>query len=280
MACIFIISCSKLDRNIDGFNNAPPLDPFKTKTFDRLSFYYPDKNKIRLASEERFLSYTNKMLEEVLINELLKGPRNKEMIRIIPEKTKLLSVKTIGEVTYVNFSKHIQSKDVSEKDEAFIVYSIVNTLSQLSNVNSIQILIDGEIKEVLCNHYKINRPIKASKLITNSIYKSPIRIVYEFYNTIKNKDDLKMKTLYYDAKSIDFKTLFADTINIYRNMIDYEIIDYQISSYEKYLTLKAKVEIIDKNNSLTRRYEEIFYIIYTPSGFKIDKVLVSKKSVD
>jgi len=275
---LLVLSCNKFDYLTQDISKAPPLDPYKSKYYDKLYFYYPTKSLTRLAIEERYVNYSNKKIEEVLIEQLLAGTKNEEMVNIIPKKTKLLSVKTIGDVTYVNFSDKIQSKKLDEKEEAFVVYSIVNTLTQLDNVNSVQILIDGEIKDVLNNNYIINRPLYASNFIINRQYKSPVQVLYQFYNSIQDKDYISLKKLYYNSESVDFKTFFADTINVYEGMVDYEIKEYKINKYASNLSIRASIEIIKQNNSIINKYDETFYIINSPSGFKVDKIIVSENN--
>ena len=71
-----------------------------------------------------------------------------------------MSVETKEGVCFVNLSKEFITKHPGGTSaEIMTVYSIVNSLTELINVNKVQFLIDGEIKE-LFNHIVINEPLE------------------------------------------------------------------------------------------------------------------------
>jgi len=98
-------------------------------------------------------------LEEV-ITELLKGPETDELSRIIPEETVLRGVTLEYGVAYVDFSEELLQAEVGGEAEAVLVDSIVKTLTQLEEVDSVQILVEGELVETIAGHVSIDEPLE------------------------------------------------------------------------------------------------------------------------
>jgi spore germination protein GerM len=97
-------------------------------------------------------------LEEVMV-ELLKGPKTDDLSRIIPEGTALRGITLEYGVAYADFSEELLQADVGSEAEAVLVDSIVKTLTQLEEVDSVQILVEGEIVETIAGHITINEPL-------------------------------------------------------------------------------------------------------------------------
>ena len=82
---------------------------------------------------------------EVLINLLIEGPKNEKLIKLIPEKTKLINTEIKNNILYINFSKEfIEGQNLGKQQEELILKSITNTVTELTEINKITILIEGE----------------------------------------------------------------------------------------------------------------------------------------
>lgn len=80
-----------------------------------------------------------------LINLLIIGPEGSKLESAIPEGTKVNSCKLNGDTLYVDLSmEFINNAASGSEEESMIIYSIVNTLTELNEVSSIKILINGE----------------------------------------------------------------------------------------------------------------------------------------
>ncbi len=97
-------------------------------------------------------------LEEV-IAELLKGPETEALSRVIPAETRLLGISQENGVAYVDFSEELLQAEVGSEAEAVLVDSIVKTLTQLEEVESVQILVEGEVIESIAGHVTIDKPL-------------------------------------------------------------------------------------------------------------------------
>ncbi|MGM9552391.1 MAG: GerMN domain-containing protein [Clostridia bacterium] len=111
-----------------------------------LQLYFASSDATYLKAETRKVVTADTVsIEKTVINELLKGPSSHELIAVIPSGTKLHNIETRDGVCYVNFSSDFVSKFSGGTNTGLlIVYSIVNSLCSLENVDSVQILIEGE----------------------------------------------------------------------------------------------------------------------------------------
>ena len=80
-----------------------------------------------------------------LINLLIAGPENEKLESAIPEGTKVNSCTLKGNTVYVDLSKEfIDNAPSGIEEESIIIYSIVNTLTELNEVSHVKFLINSE----------------------------------------------------------------------------------------------------------------------------------------
>lgn len=80
-----------------------------------------------------------------LIDLLLSGPSSEKLTCPLPENTKINNAYLKGDTVYVDFSSEFVNNAPSGiEEESLIVYSIVNTLTELNEVSNVKILINGE----------------------------------------------------------------------------------------------------------------------------------------
>lgn len=125
-----------------------------------IKYYFPDENGEKLLPVTKKVKILEKDKYKTAINELLKGASNKKMITIIPKKTKLRSVKVKDGVATVDFSGDIAKYFVGgSTGEELMVASIVNTLTEFSEIKSVKILVDGKEVETIAGHMDLTEPI-------------------------------------------------------------------------------------------------------------------------
>ena len=106
------------------------------------------ENEIRVINANILL----KEPEKQLINYLIKGPQNNNLQKLIPDGTRLNEIKIEKNCAIINFSNEILNyKDENEKLK--IINSIVNTLTNLKEINSIKILVNGSENENFSDEY-------------------------------------------------------------------------------------------------------------------------------
>lgn len=115
-----------------------------------LHLYFANASGDKLVMEKRDIVYsTNISMEKLILEQLIKGPEVKKnpeeqkAYPTIPADTKLIGVSFKDGICYVNLdSRFINSS--YEVTEEVPIYSIVNSLSEIPNVNKVQISIDGK----------------------------------------------------------------------------------------------------------------------------------------
>ncbi len=131
-----------------------------TTKYETVTLYFSDDAAMYLIPEARTAPLVDNSIEKTIITELMKGPTNKSHKATIPDGTKLLSVETKDGICFVNFSQEFVSKHSGgSAGEYMTVYSIVNSLTELDNVDKVQFLIDGNKLEVF-KHMMFNEPFE------------------------------------------------------------------------------------------------------------------------
>jgi germination protein M len=126
--------------------------------------YFSDSQAMYLVGEERDVEIPEGVsLEEVIITELMAGPRTHDLWSAIPDDTKLLSVETKNGICTVNFSReYIENSPGGTAAERMAIYSVVNTLTGLEGVQKVQFLIEGK-KEEVYTHTEFDKPFSRNE---------------------------------------------------------------------------------------------------------------------
>lgn len=131
--------------NAESFseNSGKDINTYQNVT---LTLYFSDKTGKKLAPEERNVYFnSNVPLERVVVEQLVKGPRDENHLSILPSDTRVLSVAISEGICYVNLDKSFQGDPTSSTEEVSI-YSIVNSLYKNCKVQEVQFSINGESK--------------------------------------------------------------------------------------------------------------------------------------
>lgn len=108
-----------------------------------LTLYFTDEAGELLYPEKREVVYnTNTSMERVILEELISGPEKEGLLPTLDKNMKILSVSANENVCYVNFDTAFLSNSLEVK-EYIPIYSIVNSLSELTTVNRVQISVNG-----------------------------------------------------------------------------------------------------------------------------------------
>lgn len=121
-----------------------------------LTLYFANEKGDSLVEVTRDV-YRNEniSMEKLVLEQLIEGPREGEKAYpTIPTTTKILSVTAEEGVCYVNLNEGFLSQGVDVAD-VIPIYSIVNSLSEITGINKVQIAINGETSE----DYKDNIPL-------------------------------------------------------------------------------------------------------------------------
>ncbi|MBM3705243.1 MAG: GerMN domain-containing protein [Actinobacteria bacterium] len=107
-----------------------------------INVYYANSTGEYLVGEARTVSGANRLIDS--INEMMKEPVDATLIKLIPETTKINSVKVLDGVAKVDLSEQfVDDRFVSDSVDILLVYSIVNTLTEFEEIHSVEFYIDG-----------------------------------------------------------------------------------------------------------------------------------------
>lgn len=112
-----------------------------------VSLYFFNETTQSLAPEGRLID-VKELLDNPymkLMELLIQGPQNESLVATIPEETKVNKAEVKGDILYLDLSKEfIDNHSGGEEQESRTIYSIVNTMTNLTEVDAVKILIDGE----------------------------------------------------------------------------------------------------------------------------------------
>lgn len=235
---VFLSGCQSYTTLHENDKNYPPINPTPEGTQVQIHLFYPQKKADVLAKEVRIVNLENRKLEAVVIDELLKGAHKDGLRNVIPNGVKMLSIYTQDSIVYVNFNRALIKEKIEEAEEALIIYSIVNSLTSIKNIDKVQILIEGEMRENY-NRYKLNEPIGFSYLILELPYNSPIIKVEEYYDALITKDYRKMFKMesaqYENETRYSIFEMYYQTHNL--GLDSYTIDNYEIIKYDNEIIL-------------------------------------------
>lgn len=109
-----------------------------------LNLYFANKTGDKLINQSCVVEYNaNVAVEKVVVEQLIAGPTEDGYYPTIPKDTKVMSVTSKDGVCYVNLDTGFTSQGYDVLG-AVTIYSIVNSLTELSGIHSVQILVNGE----------------------------------------------------------------------------------------------------------------------------------------
>lgn len=128
---------------VDSISN---VNSYEKREF---KLYFADESGTKLLEEKREVIYSmDTPLERVVVEQLIQGPQTEGMKATLQPDAKLLSVSVNDGVCYLNFSKAFLTA-MQNEDSSLTVYSIVNSLSELTTVKKVQIAVEGSQKVML-----------------------------------------------------------------------------------------------------------------------------------
>ena len=131
--------------------------------------YFSDRQMQFLLAEKRELlcDVDDLSFGQCVLSALIEGPKSR-LVSTLPKGTKLKAFFITGDgMAVVDFNDAIsRNHPGGVRSELFTIYAIVNSLTlNLSNVNRVQILIDGHMQETLAGHIDLSDPFKANILL-------------------------------------------------------------------------------------------------------------------
>ena len=157
---IFIFKNVSIEKNKqDEYQDYTPQEEISEEQLrqTKVTLYFENIETGELDTEIKIID-ANLLInnpEKELINLLIKGPQSSSLRKIIPEGTIVHDVKIDKSCAIINVSTEFLNYENDEK-KLKIINSIVNTLTNLKEINSVKFLINGENNEKLSDIYLKN----------------------------------------------------------------------------------------------------------------------------
>lgn len=175
LAGLFLAGCTKTQAVSSAGNtsasseNAPSTQPAATNPTPsqatphslKLTLYFPNSEATGLVAAERTITVTDEEVIKAMFKELANPPAGLE--KPLPEGTTLLSASVSNDgIASLNLSKEFQKNfKGGSAGEQMTIYSIVNTLTTLPNVHSVQFLLEGKKLDGILGNLATDTPLKA-----------------------------------------------------------------------------------------------------------------------
>lgn len=177
-----------------------------------LTLYFSNPSAECVVPTQRLVEIMQgEKVEEVIFKELQKGPEGMGEGSIIPEGTRLLSLKVDNGICYLDLSKEfVENNPGGTAFESVLINSIVNSLTELPHIEKVQFLIEGAKREVY-THLVFNEPFERNESFIRTPENTPEAIeakVRELGNQVlsafKNKDMQALSLYVHPDKGVRF----------------------------------------------------------------------------
>jgi hypothetical protein len=148
-----------------GKTPSEPVSPVPSKDTVTLTLYFGDDQAMEVLPERRVMEVPSDPSQRpplyvLVVQELLKGPTDPLLRKTLPPEAKLLSVQVTDGLALVNFSREVQTKHWGgSTGEAMSLLSLVNSLTELPEIQKVQILVEGQKVETLAGHFDVTQPL-------------------------------------------------------------------------------------------------------------------------
>ena len=110
----------------------------------QVTLYFTDETGSVLLPESRRMYYiSSEPIEQAVVEELIKGPKEAGHYPVLSADTNILSAIAQEGVCHVNFDTGIQTSNLTVKAE-IPVYAIVNSLTDSCHIETVQFSVDGK----------------------------------------------------------------------------------------------------------------------------------------
>ncbi len=145
-----------ISKNPSNSNDYTPEEEISSNDLSKtkVTLYYLDSTNNNLKSEGKIIN-SNELLEnpyKKIVQLLIEGPSSDSLKKVFPENTKILSATVDNNCVTLNFSEELLNFENEDK-KYIIINSLLNSLAELNEVNSIKIQINGESCDSLNEEY-------------------------------------------------------------------------------------------------------------------------------
>lgn len=157
---IFIWNNITVENNVDEYQDYVPEEEISEEQMrqTKVILYFLNSETGEIESEIKIVD-VNLLINEPykqMINWLIKGPQSSNLKKLIPEGTAIHDIKVEKSCAIINLSNEFLNYE-TEENKLKIINSIVNTLTNFKEINSVKFLINGEENEKFSEIYLKNK---------------------------------------------------------------------------------------------------------------------------
>ena len=128
-----------------------------------LTLYFADETGNKLLEEKREVVHNiNTSLEQLVAEQLIAGPGQEGRHPTLPSDCKILSLSVTDNVCYINFDSAFLNTSLPVS-EYVPIYSIVDSLSEMTTVTKVQIMVNGSQNVMFRDVISLNTPFEKSQ---------------------------------------------------------------------------------------------------------------------
>ncbi len=141
---------------IDSFveNPGEQINSYQHATID-LYFSNTEGDALLKETQEVYFN-SNIAMEKLVIEHLISGPKSRDARKTLPDETKLINIAVVDGSCYVNLNENFMNQNY-EIQEPVVIYSIVNSLTALSNIDRVQISVNGDTSGVYRDELELSK---------------------------------------------------------------------------------------------------------------------------
>lgn len=125
-----------------------------------LTLYFSNETGDKLVKETREVAFESSYpVEQYVVNLLIEGPKEEGHKATLPSNLKILGVSVKDNICYVNFDSSFVSNALTDLKDYMSVYSVVNSLAELTGVRKVQISIDGATNVKFKDNISLAEPL-------------------------------------------------------------------------------------------------------------------------
>lgn len=135
-------------------NTGETINSFKRET---LNLYFSSEDGSHLKREAVDVVYNgNVSKEKLIIEQLISGPKADGFKATLPSDVELLNIRVTDGTCYVNFDDKFQEIGAGITEDV-VIYSVVDSLTEISTIHKVQISMNGKTDLVLRENRSLNK---------------------------------------------------------------------------------------------------------------------------
>lgn len=159
LLAIFIWNNISIENNVDEYQDYTPEEEISEEQMrqTKVILFFENSETGEIESEVKIVDI-NLLINEPykqIMNWLINGPQSSNLKKLIPEGTAIHNIKVEKSCAIINLSNEFLNYE-TESNKLKIINSIVNTLTNLKEINSVKFLINGEENEKFSEIYLKN----------------------------------------------------------------------------------------------------------------------------